>query len=119
MNLGQFIAHHRTKRRLSQRELGERIGKSKTFIYRIESGKVKSLKDDVMQNLADALGIPVISFFEGFDIDGNPKENVKEIPRDEFVQELIKLLKQSNKFNDQQIEHIISTINLFDSNNDE
>ena len=117
MNLGQFIEFHRKRRGLTQEELGKRIGKNKTFIYRIEKNHVKSLKDDVMKNLADALGIPVIALFEGFDIDGNPKENVENITREEIVQEITKLLAQTDDFTEQQKQHIISTINLFNSSN--
>lgn len=118
MNLGEFIAYHRAKKGLTQEELGKKIGKNKTFIYRIESGNVKSLKDDVMQNLADALGIPVIAFFEGFDIDGNPKENVENMSREEFVEFLTDLLAQRDDYTEQQKQHIISTFKIFNSQND-
>ena len=81
MNLGQFIAHHRRKLGLTQEQLGNKIGKNKTFIYRIEKNHVKTLKDDVMKNLADALGIPITALFEGFDIDGNPTGVIEKITR--------------------------------------
>lgn len=118
MNLGEFIAYHRDQIGLTQEELGKRIGKNKQFIYRIENNKVKSLKDDVMQNLANVLGIPVIAFFKGFDIDGNPKENVEEITREDFIQRINELLEQTNDISEKEKQLITSTLNLLNSKND-
>ena len=118
MNLGQFIAHHRKRRGLTQEELGNKIGKNKTFIYRIEKNHVKTLKDDVMKNLASALDIPVIALFEGFDINGNPTGIIEKISREEFIQEVERLLNQADCYTDEQKQHILSTIDVLRSNDE-
>lgn len=118
MNLGQFIAYYRKRLGLTQEELGKKIGKNKTFIYRIEKNHVKTLKDDVMKNLADALGIPITALFEGFDIDGNPTGVIEKITRNEVIDEVSKLLDQAGCYTEQQKKHILSTIDLFNSSNE-
>jgi len=63
-NVGEKIKSFRKKKRFSQKELAEKLGKSSsTFINLIESGKRRvSLENLIM--IADALETPLYSFLE-------------------------------------------------------
>lgn len=91
MNLGQFIKELRLKNNLTLEQLGDKVGVSKMTISRWESGEIKNMKSDKIEKLAFALGVPVISFFEGWDLDGNKIEQ-EQITRKEFVKEVQILL---------------------------
>lgn len=110
MNLGQFLKSKRIEKGLTMKELGEKIGKNKTFIYRIEKNNVKTLKNDVMESLADALGIPVIALFKGFDENGNPTDNIEEISPQDFLQEVKDKLDKTYSLTEQQKKHILNTL---------
>lgn len=112
MNLGQFLKHKRLEKGLTMKELGERIGKNKTFIYRLEKNNVKSLKNDIMESLANALDIPVIAFFEGFDIDGNDIQKTEQVTPDEFFNEVVNILNKTEGLSDQQKKHILNTLDF-------
>ena len=112
MNLGQFLKHKRLEKGLTMKELGEKIGKNKTFIYRLEKNNVKSLKNDVMESLANALDLPVIAFFDGFDIDGNNVKETEQITRDDFFNEVVNILNKTDGLSEQQRKHILNTIDF-------
>ena len=112
MNLGQFLREKRMEKGLTMKELGEKIGKDKTFIYRLEKNNVKSLKHDVMEPLANALDIPVIALFDGFDENGNATE-VEQISRKDLFLEVRDLLNKNDTLSDQQKEHILNTVKFF------
>jgi transcriptional regulator with XRE-family HTH domain len=54
--LGRLIRNYRTGK-LTQAELGERIGLSRTAITNIECGRQRLLVDQLVE-IADALGVP-------------------------------------------------------------
>ena len=112
MNLGQFLKVKRLEKGLTMKELGERIGKNKTFIYRLEKNNVKSLKNDIMESLASALDIPVIAFFDGFDIDGNNVKEFEQITPNEFFNEVVNILKKTDGLSEQQKNHILNTLDF-------
>ena len=95
---------------LTMKELGEKIGKNKTFIYRLEKNNVKSLKNDVMEPLANALDIPVIALFDGFDENGNATREIEQITAQDFYSEVKDLLNKTDNLSEQQRRHILNTI---------
>ncbi|MGH3773714.1 MAG: helix-turn-helix domain-containing protein [Pseudonocardiaceae bacterium] len=57
--LGRRIAFHRGKRGFSQRELGARMKRSESWVSQVERGVRRIDRMSVLENLADALGVPV------------------------------------------------------------
>lgn len=112
MNLGQFIRQKRLEKNLTMEQLGNSIGKNKAFISRLENNKVKTLKNDVIEPLASALGIPVIALFEGFDENGNKKDNVEQVTPEEFANEVKFLLTKTNNLTEQQKQHLLNTLDF-------
>ena len=93
MNLGQFIKQKRKNKNMTMEQLGKAIGKNKVFIHRLENNKVKTLKDDTIVPLANALNIPVMALFDGWDFNGNQIEN-EQTTQEEFEQEVYTLLSK-------------------------
>lgn len=110
MNLGQFIKQKRLEKGLTTEQLGNAINKNKAFISRLENNKVKTLKNDLIEPLADALGIPVIALFKGFDENGNANEEVTELSKDEFANEVKFLLDKTNVLSEQEKQHLLNTL---------
>lgn len=117
MNLGQFIKHKRLEKNLTTEQLGNAIGKNKAFISRLENNKVKTLKHDLIEPLANVLGIPVIALFEGFDEHGNAKNNVEEVSPKEFAAEVIQLLNKTTNLTEQQKQYLINTLEIICDDN--
>lgn len=110
MNLGQFIKQKRQEQNLTMEQLGKAIGKDKSFVSRLESNKVKTLKNDVIEPLASALRIPIVALFEGFDENGNKKDNIEQVSPEEFANEVKLLLSKTNNLTEQQKQHLLNTL---------
>lgn len=112
MNLGQFIRQKRLEKGFTMEQLGEQIGKNKAFISRLESNKVKTLKNDVMEPLATALGVPIISLFKDFDDKGFSKVEFEQVSPKEFANEVISLLNKTSNISNQEKALVIQTLNV-------
>lgn len=55
MNIGQRIKQRRKELRMSADELGERLGKDRSTIYRYEKGDIENLPLDILEPIAAAL----------------------------------------------------------------
>lgn len=55
MNIGQRIKQRRKELRMSADELGERLGKDRSTIYRYEKGDIENLPLDILEPIATAL----------------------------------------------------------------
>lgn len=55
MNIGQRIKQRRKALRMSADELGERLGKDRSTIYRYEKGDIENLPLDILEPIAAAL----------------------------------------------------------------
>lgn len=112
MNLGQFIKQKRLENNLTMEQLGNKIGKNKAFISRLENNKVKTLKSDAIEPLANALGIDVIDLFDGFDENGNKSSFATEVTPEEFANEVRKLLSKTTNLTEQQKQHLLNTLDF-------
>jgi transcriptional regulator with XRE-family HTH domain len=64
-NIGLKIAGFRAKRGLTQQQLADRIGISKSYLSKIESpNTAKSFSLDVLFSISDELNINITDFFE-------------------------------------------------------
>ncbi len=61
--IGERIKNRRLELGLTQEELGSKIGVQRAAINKYETGLVQNIKRSTQQNLADALGIDVVSLF--------------------------------------------------------
>lgn len=114
MDLGEFIKKKRLEKNLTLEQLGDKIGKPKNFISRIENGKVKSLKDDTIKKISEALDIPIIEFFAGYDENGirkSDKMELQEITASEFKEEVLHLLDKA-VMNEMDKGYFIQTLNM-------
>src|SRR5918998_3209213 len=57
--LGRRVAFHRSKRGLSQKELGAQINRSESWVSQVERGARRIDRMSVLETLADALSVPV------------------------------------------------------------
>lgn len=110
MNIGDFIKQKRLENNLTLEQLGKRVGVSKMTVLRWESGEIKNIKSDKIEKLANALGIPVIALFEGFDENGNAKNNVEQVTPEELANEVRNLLFKTNSLSEQQKQHLLHTL---------
>lgn len=55
MNIGQRIKERRKELRMSADELGKRLGKDRSTIYRYEKGDIENLPLDILEPIAAAL----------------------------------------------------------------
>lgn len=112
MNISDFIKQKRIEKNLTLEQLGKRVGVSKMTVLRWESGEIKNIKSDKIEKLAYALGVPVIALFEGFDENGNAKENVKEVTRRELAFEIKSLLDKTVDLTEQQKQYLLNTLDI-------
>lgn len=68
MNIGEQIKKYRLEAKLSQRELGERLGISQQQIAQYENGK-RIPKIETINNIAGALGVGVRRLYPDFSMD--------------------------------------------------
>jgi transcriptional regulator with XRE-family HTH domain len=62
--LGQALRDCRDRKRLTQKELAEQCGLTQTTVSEIENGKANPTLD-VLQRLAESLGVPLVAFLGG------------------------------------------------------
>jgi transcriptional regulator with XRE-family HTH domain len=55
MNIGQRIKERRKELKMSADELGKRLGKDRSTIYRYEKGDIENLPLDILEPIAKAL----------------------------------------------------------------
>lgn len=55
MNIGQRIKERRKELKISADELGKRLGKDRSTIYRYEKGDIENLPLDILEPIAEAL----------------------------------------------------------------
>ena len=66
-NIGLKIAELRAKRGLTQQQLADKIGISKSYLSKIESpNTIKSFSLDVLFSISDELDINITDLFEAY-----------------------------------------------------
>lgn len=64
-NIGRNIAHYRNNLGVSQQELADRVGISKSYLSKIEAPNTeKAFSLQVLFDIADALDISIASLFD-------------------------------------------------------
>ena len=89
LNLGEFIRTKRLEKGLTMEQLANKIGKNKTFIFKLEKNQVKTLKHEMIEPLAKALDVPIIEMFNGFDVNAiKVQESDRYESFDDFIEGL-------------------------------
>ncbi|GAA6817921.1 helix-turn-helix transcriptional regulator [Helicobacter pylori] len=57
MSFSKRMKQSREKQGITLAELGKRIGKTEATVQRYESGNIKNLKNDTIENIANALNV--------------------------------------------------------------
>lgn len=116
MDIGAKINKLRLEKKLSMRELGEKIGISHAHISKLESG-INSPSVDLLEKLADFFNIDITYFFSNEE-DENFLENESEI----IYEHDLSLESLKGKYNlniagrpatDEEIEEVIKHIKLY------
>jgi transcriptional regulator with XRE-family HTH domain len=106
-NLGPKIKYYRKQRGYSQEQLAQKLGKTKSYISRVENNKERP-NLEFLVSVADALGIRVKDLFDD-DTPPTPPE-LKEIGADWIM--LNKELKAEG-FTVEQIREIVKVAKMF------
>lgn len=61
-DIGQRIREHREKKELSITELADRIGVSRSYLSRMETGE-RPIKTEILASISDTLGVPIEDFY--------------------------------------------------------
>ena len=112
MNIGDFIKQKRIENNLTLEQLGKRVGVSKMTVLRWESGEIKNIKSDKIEKLANALGVPVIALFDGFDTNGNAKDNEEALSPKELAEKVRQLLTKTTSLTEQEKQYLLTTFNM-------
>ncbi|MFD7101752.1 helix-turn-helix domain-containing protein [Streptomyces celluloflavus] len=59
LEFGKRVRFYRKRRGLHQRQLGELLGRSEDWVYRVESGRIPVNNVKMLADLADALRVPI------------------------------------------------------------
>lgn len=68
MDIGEYIKQLRTKKGISQEELGKVVGVQRAAVQKWEAGKVQNLKRGTIKKLADYFNVSPVNFISNDDI---------------------------------------------------
>lgn len=86
MEIGLRIKERRKDLKMSAEDLGERLGKDRSTIYRYEKGDIENLPLDLLEPIAEALDTTP-AYLMGWE-----KKKEKPVAEDEFLSDNIKTL---------------------------
>ena len=82
MNIGETIRNFRLQKALSQGDIEKRTGLLRCYLSRVENGHtIPSL--DTLAKIANAMDVPLASFFSDRESDGNGNRNLPQLSDDQ------------------------------------
>lgn len=87
MTIGERIYYCRTEKHMTQKELGQRAGINSVVISRYEND-VLNPKIGTLKKIADALGVPISTFVDGFEVETNTSNTVRQCCGCEQIKEV-------------------------------
>lgn len=119
MNIGRRIKERRKELKMSADELGARLGKDRSTIYRYEKGDIENLPLDILEPIAAALSTTP-QYLMGWD--KAPNDNVVDIEQKQFthgeLSERKKLFMQKvATMSDAQLERLEQILDLVENTN--
>ena len=115
MNLGQLLRQKRKQKSLTQSDVGKIIGVSTNTISKYERNIIDNMGREKIIALSKLLDIPTIVFIEAV---GNEDRRFEQITPKEFTDEVKNLLDKTVDLTEQQKQHLISTLELFCSDDE-
>ena len=89
MNIGETIRNFRLQKALSQGDIEKRTGLLRCYLSRVENGHtIPSL--DTLAKIANAMDVPLASFFSDHESDGNGNRSLPQLSDDQ-----VRFLNQS------------------------
>lgn len=97
MSEGKKIREYRERKKLSVTDLANRIGVSRSYLSRMETGD-RPIKTDILNKIANALDVPIQDFYSEqekrkYDIDGEEiividkkRHNLDKFSNDEILE---------------------------------
>ena len=115
MDLGQLLWQKRKQKSLTQSDVGKIIGVSTNTISKYERNIIDNMGREKIIALSKLLDIPTIVFIEAV---SNEDRRFEQITPKEFTDEVKNLLNKTVNLSEQQKQHLISTLELFCSDDD-
>ena len=113
MNIGQRIKQRRKELRMSADELGKRLGKDRSTIYRYEKGDIENLPLDILEPIATALRTTP-QFLMGWEQVQKKNDVLTDIIlKAKEDEELLMLMEKLSKLGFEQREAVKSVLNAF------
>jgi transcriptional regulator with XRE-family HTH domain len=82
MNIGETIRNFRLQKALSQGDIEKRTGLLRCYLSRVENGHtIPSL--DTLAKIANAMDVPLASFFSDHESDGNGNRTLPQLSDDQ------------------------------------
>ncbi|HLH05955.1 MAG TPA: helix-turn-helix transcriptional regulator [Terriglobales bacterium] len=82
MNIGETIRNFRLQKALSQGDIEKRTGLLRCYLSRVENGHtIPSL--DTLAKIANAMDVPLASFFSDHETEGNGNRNLPQLSDDQ------------------------------------
>ena len=82
MNIGETIRNFRLQKALSQGDIEKRTGLLRCYLSRVENGHtIPSL--DTLAKIANAMDVPLASFFSDHEADGNGNRSLPQLSDDQ------------------------------------
>ncbi len=82
MNIGETIRNFRLQKALSQGDIEKRTGLLRCYLSRVENGHtIPSL--DTLAKIANAMDVPLASFFSDHESDGNGNRSLPQLSDDQ------------------------------------
>jgi len=93
MNIGKRISMRRKELKISAEELGKKLGKDRSTIYRYEKGDIENLPLDILEPIAKALETTP-AYLMGWEskVEENPVETANQLSEIFLDQELMEML---------------------------
>lgn len=87
MTIGERIYYCRIEQHMTQKTLGEKAGIDSATIGKYERGALIP-KIETLGKIADALGVPISTFVDGFEVETNTSNTVRQCCGCEQIKEV-------------------------------
>lgn len=113
MNIGQKMKQRRKELKMSADELGARLGKDRSTIYRYENGEIENLPLDILEPIAAALQTTP-QYLMGWEETQKNNDVASDIAvRLIQDQEFLELVEILNKLDKEKIQSVKQMLNAF------
>lgn len=113
MNIGERIKQRRKELKMSADELGERLGKDRSTIYRYENGEIENLPLDVLEPIAKVLQTTPQYLMGWEETQKNNDTLVSIVSRLRSDEEFLEVVKTLNSLDRKKIQSVKQLLTAF------